>query len=151
MTATIFWLAAILVFGIVEAVTVGLASIWFALGAAAAFGVSFFVPSVWVQAAVFAVVSLAAMALIRPLAQRWLTPRVEATNADRVIGREGVVTREIDNLAGTGRVSVAGAEWTARGEEDVPIPAGTRVQILRIEGVKVIVRPAAVPVGTKEE
>lgn len=151
MTATIFWLAAILVFGIVEAVTVGLASIWFALGAAAAFGVSFFVPSVWVQAAVFAVVSLAAMALIRPLAQRYLTPRVEATNADRVIGREGVVTQEVDNLAATGRVSVAGAEWTARGEEDIPIPAGTRVQVLRIEGVKVIVRPAAVPTYAKEE
>lgn len=151
MTPSMFWLAAILVFGVVEAATVGLASIWFALGAAAAFALSLFVASVWVQAAVFVVVSLAAMALIRPLAQKYLTPKVEATNADRVIGREGIVTQEIDNLRAMGQVSVAGAEWTARSEEDTLLPAGTRVKVLRIEGVKIIVRPTAVPVAEKED
>ncbi len=151
MTPSMFWLAAILVFGVVEAATVGLASIWFALGAAAAFALSLFVASVWVQAAVFVVVSLAAMALIRPLAQKYLTPKVEATNADRVIGREGVVTREIDNLTAQGQVSVAGTEWTARSEEDTLLPAGTRVKVLRIEGVKIIVRPVAVRAAEKED
>lgn len=151
MTASIFWLAAILVFSVVEAATVGLASIWFAIGAAIAFVLSFFVESVWVQVAVFTVISLAAMALIRPLAQRYLTPKTEATNADRVIGREGVVTQEIDNLRASGQVSVAGVEWTARSEKDALIPTGAKVTVLRIEGVKVVVRPVAVPEEEREE
>lgn len=151
MTATTFWLAAILIFGAVEAFTVGLVSIWFALGAAAAFIVSLVVKSIWVQGVVFVVESLAAMLLIRPLTQRWLVPKVEPTNADRVIDREGVVIQSIDNLNATGRISVGGVEWAARGEEDLPIPSGTRVRVLGIEGVKVIVRPEAAREKEKEE
>ena len=143
MTPTMFWLGAIVVFGAVEAATVGLASIWFAMGAAAAFLVSFVVGSVWLQAGVFVVVSLLSMALIRPLAQRYLTPKKEATNADRVIGKEGVVSKQIDNLKAEGQVFVAGSEWTARSEKDEILPAGKKVVVLRIEGVKVVVRPVA--------
>lgn len=149
MGMTVFWLAAMIVFGVVEAATVGLASIWFAIGAAAAFGISFAVPTLWVQVAVFTVVSLLTMVLVRPLAQKYFTPKLVATNADRVIGREGIVTEEIDNLRAVGRITVAGIEWAARSEEDAVVPAGTKVTVLRIEGVKVFVRPVAVTV--KEE
>ena len=76
------------------------------------------------------------------LAQRFVNDRKVATNADRVIGREAVVTEDIDNLQGKGRVSISGADWTARTEDDRPVPAGSKVQVLRIEGVKVIVAPA---------
>jgi len=144
MTPTIFWLGAIVVFGIIEAATVGLASIWFALGAAAAFLVSFVaVSTVWLQTGVFVLVSLFSMVLIRPLARKYLTPKKEATNADRVIGREGIVSKQIDNLKAEGQVSVAGSEWTARSERDEIIPAGKKVTVLKIEGVKVVVRPVA--------
>ena len=150
MGATIFWLAAVIVFAVAEAITVGLACIWFAIGAVAALLVSLGVPSIGVQIGVFAAVSVLSMAVMRPLAQKYLTPKVQPTNADRILGQEGVVLEEIDNLLAKGRISVAGAEWAARSEKDVPVPVGTKVTILRIEGVKVYVRPA-VPAGKKEE
>ena len=62
------------------------------------------------------------------------------------IGREAVVTQAIDNLKAQGQITVNGAPWTARTEEGCPaIPAGSRVRVLRIEGVKVIVSPLPVP------
>ncbi len=149
MGATIFWLAAILIFSVVEGVTVGLASIWFAVGAVAAFLVSFPVQNIWVQAAVFAVVSLACMAVVRPMAKKYLNPKLERTNADRILGREGVVVEEIDNLLAKGRIQVAGIEWAARSEEDAPLSVGTTVTVLRIEGVKAFVRPVS-PAGKEE-
>ena len=97
------------------------------------------------QVVVFLVVSFVTLLLVRPLAQRYINDRKEPTNADRVIGREAVVTQAIDNLKGEGQVNVSGAVWTARSQEEAPIPAGARVRVLRIEGVKVIVSP--VPEG----
>ena len=138
---TVIWLAALILFAILEGVTAGvLVSIWFALGSLAALIVSCFTPNFWVQLAVFLVVSCAAFALVRPLVKRYIHPRTQRTNADRLVGREAVVTETIDNLASTGQASIAGQVWTARGEDNTPIEAGTRVRVLRIEGVKLIVR-----------
>lgn len=138
----IFWLAALILFGILEAATVGLISIWFAAGAAAALIVSALTGSLWVQIVVFLAVSIACLLLVRPLSRKYLDPDHQATNADRVIGAEGVVTEEIDNLKATGRVSVLGVSWTARSrQEGQVIPAGATVRILSIEGVKVLVEP----------
>ena len=94
------------------------------------------------QNLVFLGVSFLTLLLVRPLAQHYVNDRKVATNADRVIGREAVVTEDIDNIQGKGRVSISGADWTARAEDDRPIPAGSTVRVLRIEGVKVIVAPA---------
>ena len=103
------------------------------------------------QVILFLAVSFVTLLLVRPLAQRYINDRKEPTNADRVIGQEAVVTQTIDNLKGEGQVSISGAVWTARSQEEAPIPAGSRVRVLRIEGVKVIVSPAqeaaAVPGG----
>ena len=90
---------------------------------------------------VFVVLSGVSLALVRPLAKKFLTPSYSATNADRVIGREAVVTQTVDNLRGQGQVSIAGQIWTARSEGDAPIAEGMTVQVLRIEGVKVFVKP----------
>lgn len=147
MGATIFWLAAVIVFAVVEAATVGLASIWFAVGGVAALLASLLSPSIGLQIGVFAVVSVLSMAVVRPLAKKYMTPTIQPTNADRILGREGVVIEEIDNLRAKGRISVLGGEWAARNEEDAPLSVGTKVTILRIEGVKVYVRPAD-PAGT---
>lgn len=139
---SIFWLAATVILGITEAVTVTLTSIWFALGAVAAMIVALFGGPLWLQILLFAIVSLASLLALRPLAKTKLGGSVKtATNADRIIGREAVVTEQIDNVAGAGAVSVGGIIWTARSDSNAPIPAGSRVTILRIEGVKVFVRP----------
>lgn len=138
---TVIWVAAMILFAALEAATVGaLVSIWFSLGALAALIVSCFTPNFWVQLAVFLVVSCAAFALVRPLVKRYVNPRTQRTNADRLVGQEAIVTETIDNLASTGQASIAGQVWTARGEDNTPIEAGARVKVLRIEGVKLIVR-----------
>ena len=142
MSMSLFWLIAMVLFGVLEAVTVGLTSIWFALGALGALAAAAASAPVIVQIVVFLGVSFLTLLLVRPLAQRFVNDRKEPTNADRVIGREAVVTEDIDNIQGKGRVSISGADWTARTEDDRPIPAGSKVQVLRIEGVKVIVASA---------
>lgn len=141
MDMSFFWLIALILFGVAEAATVGLASVWFAVGALAALISAGVNAPVLVQIVVFLGVSFLTLLLVRPLAQRYINDRHVATNADRVIGQEAMVTLEINNLKGQGQVSVAGAIWTARNNDDAPIPEGTRVQILRIEGVKLLVTP----------
>lgn len=135
----VFWLAAIIALCVGEAATVGLVCIWFAAGAAAGFLAAVLGCRFWVQLVVFAVVSAAALALIRPAASRHIKPRRSPTNADRVVDQTAKVTEAIDNEAGTGQVSVLGQVWTARSELGVVIPAGTQVKVRRIEGVKVFV------------
>lgn len=136
------WLIAIVIFLVIEGLTAtALVSLWFAVGALAALVSSFFVPSFTVQVVIFLIVSCLAFALLRPLVKKHFTPRTEATNAQRFIGAEAVVTQTIDNLAATGQVSLKGQTWTARSRDNVPLEPGTRVTVLSIEGVKVIVQP----------
>ena len=138
----IFWLAALIVFGVGEAVTVGLTSIWFALGSLGALIVSGLGFGFWPQFITFVALSAVAMALLRPIAQKLLKPNYSATNADRVIGTTGLVTEEIDNIAGKGLVNLAGQIWSALSSQtDGSIPAGQEVRVLKIQGVKVIVEP----------
>lgn len=115
----IVWLIALAALLILEAVTVGLVCLWFAAGALCALIVSFFVENVWVQLAVFLAVSLACLLALRPLAKKYVDPRRVPTNADRVVGAEGVVTEAIDNLKAQGQVSVDGAPGP-------PVPTLTR-------------------------
>ena len=128
---SICWLAALVALLALEAATVGLVSLWFAVGSLCALLTSFFVSNIWVQFAVFLAVSFLCLVIIRPLARKYADPRRESTNAD---------------LKAQGQITVNGAPWTARTEEGCPaIPAGSRVRVLRIEGVKVIVSPLPVP------
>lgn len=137
---SVVWLALLILFVIAEAVTVGLVSVWFAAGALVALLSTFFTTNIWLQAALFLAASLIAMAVLRPLARKYVLPTVTPTNADRVIGREAVVTEAIDNLNGKGAVVVFGVAWTARSEDGGPIPEGSTVVVKRIEGVKLFVQ-----------
>ena len=150
-TPPVLWLILVVVFAVLEGVSVSLTSIWFAAGALVALFVSFLGPAVWVQAMVFAVVSLAALLLIRPLAKKMMQPKGKIpTNADRLLGREGIVTQTVDNLAATGQVRVSGQVWTARTTNDERIFTGEQVKILRIDGVKLLVERAQVGAGAKQ-
>lgn len=141
MTMKIAWLALLILFSVGEAVTVGLTSVWFAVGALGALLCALFGGTLWLQLGVFLALSGLSLALARPMAKKFLTPGYSATNADRVIGQEAVVTETIDNLHGQGQVNIAGQTWTARSQDDAVIPEGTLVRVLRIEGVKVFVSP----------
>lgn len=102
----IIWLVAAVLFLIIEALSVQLISIWLAGGALVAMVTALFHVDFWVQVLIFAVVSLILIVLTRPLAKRLLNRRVEATNADRSIGREATVTSEINNILGQGQVNL---------------------------------------------
>ena len=139
---TIVWLVLMLLFLGTEAATVGLTSIWFAVGALAAMIAAALGAGTILEIVLFSMVSLVCLLLVRPLAKNHVNSKVQHTNADRIIGEKAVVTEEIDNLKGTGAVSVSGRIWTARSDTEGVIPRDTPVRILRIEGVKVFVRNA---------
>mgnify|MGYP000973539585 FL=1 len=135
-----FWVAALVVFLIVEAVTAGLVSIWFVFGSLVALICAALGAAVWLQIFWFVIVSVATLVLTRPLVKRYVDSRSVATNADRSIGRAAVVTERIDNLAATGAVKLDGVVWTARSTDDaVAIETGEHVTVRAIEGVKLIV------------
>ena len=138
---TIVWTAAIIVFGVVEAVTAGLVCIWFAVGAVAALVAAFIGAPLWAQIAVFLVVSAAALALTRPVLRKITQGKVTPTNADRVLGEIAKVTETIDNENSLGAVYVDGKTWTARSTDEQIIPRGSRVKIEKLQGVKLLVKP----------
>lgn len=139
MTMTMFWLIVMVLFLVVEAVTVGLVCIWFAAGALVALLAAMCGAEVWLQIVVFLVVSAVTLYFTRPLVKKYVNTKVEPTNADMVIGKECRVTETVDNIAGTGAVYVDGKVWTARSENDEVIPEGTLVTAKIIDGVKLIV------------
>lgn len=134
------WLGAIVAFGILEALTAGLVSIWFVagglaglLGAIAGLGTT-------AQVVLFILVSAAALILTRPLVKRYTQGRAVPTNADRVLGQSAKVTEAIDNENSTGAVYVDGKTWTARSGDGQFIPVGAQVTVERMEGVKLFVK-----------
>ena len=134
------WLGAAVVFGIVEALTAGLVSIWFVAGSAAALIGAFLGAGLGAQVALFVAVTAAALAATRPLVRRYTAGKAIPTNLDRVLGDSGKVTETIDNENSTGAVYVDGKTWTARSADGSVIPAGATVQVLRMEGVKLFVQ-----------
>ena len=137
---TIVWTAAIILFGVVEAATAGLVSIWFVAGALVALIAAFVDASLVVQIILFLVVSAVALALTRPMLRKITNAKAIPTNADRVLGETAKVTETIDNENSTGAVYVDGKTWSARSTDDTVIPAGSRVYIESMQGVKLLVR-----------
>lgn len=137
----LFWLGVMIVFLIIEAVTVGLYTIWFAAGALAAFLVAALGLGIPVEVAVFAVVSLALLIFTRPWALKYINPKKTRTNYEGAIGEKVCVLEDIDNLKNTGKVLYNGVEWTARAEDESKTYAkNQQVEVIRVAGVKLIVR-----------
>ena len=89
----IVWLALLIIFAVAEAATVGLTSVWFAIGSLGALVCALAGGNIWLQLGIFIVLSLVCLVALRPLAKKYLNTRVEPTNADRVIGQEARVTQ----------------------------------------------------------
>lgn len=138
---TIFWLVSMIVLFIVEAATVNLVTIWFAVGALAALISSLAGGPLWLQIVLFIVFTVVTLIPTRTLAKKYFNKsNHQPTNADMVIGQPCTVIEDIDNLAGIGAVKCQGKEWSARSENGEIIPAGTVVTATAIEGVKLIVK-----------
>ena len=143
--AAIIWFVIMAVFLIVEAACpFHLVSIWFAAGALVSLVISMLGGELWLQIIAFCIVSGALLAGLWPFIRKFLNPHLTATNVDAVIGTEGIVTADIDNLNAVGQVKLGGMEWTARSTSGDKITVGTRIRVDRIEGVKAFVSPAEV-------
>lgn len=136
---TIIWLAVAVVMALLEAGTVQLVSVWFALGAVAACITSIFTDNLIIQIVVFVAVTVVALAVTRPLVKKIRRRGSEPTNADRYIGKTGIVVTEIDNDKAHGMVKVDNEKWTARSADGSIIPEGEAVTVTAIQGVKLIV------------
>ena len=143
--AAIVWLVLMVVFLAMEASTVSMVSLWFAAGSLIALLTALAGGPAWLQTVLFLAVSAGLLLALRPLAKKYLAPKVTATNVDSVVGSTGLVTADIDNVSAAGQVKLGAMEWTARSTSGQPIPVGTLVKVDRIEGVKAFVSPAEVP------
>ena len=140
--AAIIWLVLMVVFVCMEANTVTLVSVWFAVGSLGAMLISLLHGPVWLQIVVFFVLAVGTLSLLRPFLRKYIKPKVVKTNVDAVIGSTGYVQQTIDNLSASGQVKLGAMYWTARSTSGEVIPEGTLVKVERIEGVKVFVTPA---------
>lgn len=136
-----FWLMAFIILVVMEFLTMGLTTIWFAIGALAAFFASLFGATLWIQIVLFLVTSLVVLVVYRPLAVKYVNSKRTKTNVDDLIGKEAKVTERIDNLNQTGRVILNGMDWSARTTVGGIIDIDTIVRVTEVKGVKLIVEP----------
>lgn len=140
MQEIVVWTVLLVVLVAVEIATMGLTTIWFAAGAlvatiAAACGAPLFI-----QIALFLIVSVLMLVFTRPVAMKYFNKDRVKTNVESLIGQKGIVTGEINNLKGSGQVTLNGMEWTARSAgQGCVIPEGSVVVVKEIHGVKLIV------------
>ena len=140
MDYTIFWLVALVLFIGIEIATLGLTTIWFAGGALLAVIVAALGLPLVVQIVLFFAVSLLLLYFTRPVAVKYFNKDRVKTNAESLVGKQAIVISEISNLQGPGQVTVSGMEWSARTAEDgIAVPVGGVVNIVAINGVKLIV------------
>ena len=136
-----FWIGLIILFLIIEIITVGLTTIWFAGGALVAlisYGLGLGTIG---QVVLFLAVSFVLLLFTRPVAIKYINPRRTRTNYEEAIGQKIRVVEAIDNRMGTGKALLNGIEWTARSEQDeITIPANTMVEVVAVSGVKLIVK-----------
>lgn len=135
------WLAVIFLALVVEGMTAQLISIWFVPGGLAGLISGFCGAGEWIQVLIGAAVTLVCLIATRPLVNRVMKFRKVDTNAGRLIDQTGIVVQEIRNLDAKGQVKIQGSVWSARSENGEVIPLEGKVRIVRIEGVKLIVKP----------
>lgn len=146
----IYWMGAAVILLLIEILTLGLTSIWFAGGAVLAAVTAFVGGPLLLQLAVFIAVSCLLFFFTRPLAQKYLNSSVKKTNVEALIGQHGIVRETIDNFQGKGKVYVNGMDWSAKSLHDEEIPEGTEIVIHKIQGVKLIVDAIPVPKSRTE-
>lgn len=135
----LIWVGVMVVFGVMEAITVGLTSLWFVVGGLGGLVVAMLNGPIWLQLVVFFVVSIGCMIAARPLVAKYINQTTVPTNADRVLGATARVTEAIDNTVPVGAVYVDGKTWSARSETEEVIAVGTMVRVTRMEGVRLFV------------
>lgn len=139
----IIWLIIAIVLAIVELSTMGLVTIWFAIGAVVSMIFALLGGNIWVQLISFIVVSTVILVAVRPLAEKYVNRSIKKTNIDAVVGRKLIAKTDIDNLHGMGKVDFEGSTWIAQSSNDeITISAGEEVRVVKVVGAKLIVERA---------
>ncbi len=137
---TVAWLVILVILIVIELITMGLTTIWFAGGALAAALISIPGTPLALQILIFLIVSGLLLYFTRPVAVKYFNRDRIRTNVESMIGRQAIVISEINNLEGIGQVNTGGMEWSARSSfHNVVLPVGTVVTVLGVDGVKLIV------------
>lgn len=140
LNMTMIWLIILVLLVVIELLTMGLTTVWFAGGALMATFASLVGAPLAIQIILFLAVSGLLLFFTRPIAVKYFNKDRVRTNAESMVGRQAIVISEINNLQGVGQVNVGGMEWSARTrDENVTLPVGAVVIILAIDGVKLIV------------
>lgn len=136
----IYWLIAVAVLLVLEILTLGLTTIWFAGGAFIAFIAGQCQAPLWIQIVLFFAVSIVLLIFTRPVVEKHLNSSRAKTNIDSLVGKHGKVIEEIDNFNQTGKIMLNGMEWTARSAEpEKKIPVEARVEVREVKGAHVVV------------
>lgn len=135
----ILWMVIAIIFAIAEGMTLGLTAIWFSGGALLAMLVGFIGLNIWVQMIAFLVGTAVLLIYTRPLAIKVFKVGNVKTNVDSLIGKEGIVIKELQPFV-LGQVKLKGQIWSAKPFDDETISEGVKVEVVSIEGVKLIVK-----------
>lgn len=140
------WLIISGMFFILEMITVGFLVFWFGIGALFAMVSSFFTDSIIIQTTIFLISSTVLLFLTKPFVKKISNKDKVQTNAYSIIGKTGIVTKEINPKKGIGQIKIGSETWTAKSNEEEIIPVGSEVEIIEINGVKAVVKPILVAV-----
>lgn len=136
----LIWLGLFILLLVIEIITVGLTTIWFAAGALAALAANVLGADLIIQIIIFLAVSVVLLIFTRPWAEKHLNRKRVRTNYEREIGKVIQITEKVDNLNQTGKSVVDGQEWTVRSKNDSEIfEAGALARVAAVSGVKLIV------------
>ena len=127
----VMWFSIFIILLLIELATVNLITIWFSLGALGAFIASFITDNVVIQVVVFIIVSIISLLLTKKVVKKIRTRKIVPTNLDRVVGKTGIVTKDITKNV-YGEVKVDGSIWTAISKEE--IKKDSQVKVLKIDG-----------------
>lgn len=134
-----YWLILMAIMLVIEIITLGLTTIWFAAGALVSYVAALFGANLIAQIIIFMAVSIIALIFTRPIAVRFFNSKDrEKTNVDSLIGKNAKVIEKIDNENSKGKVSVNGMEWTARSVDESIIEAEEIVTVKEVSGVKLL-------------
>jgi membrane protein implicated in regulation of membrane protease activity len=133
------WVALVVIFAVIEILTLGLTTVWFAIAALVMVFLSFLKIPLAVQVLIFLAISSALLIFTRPLVKKSRIGK-EKTNVESFIGKHVLITKTIGEFE-KGEAKLNGLIWAARSEDNAEIREGTKCEVLRVEGVQLVVRP----------
>lgn len=134
------WLIIAGLFIIIETFTGGFLIFWFGIGALVSMIISIFIEDIFIQTIIFIISSVILIFATKPFVKKFTNSQTISTNINSLIGKTGIVVKEIDNLASVGQVKVNGELWSAKSIDNQIISENTKVEIIKIDGVKLIVK-----------